>query len=506
MMDVFFFSMPRDILTIHAMLRKIKNFLFRNDSTKQTVAKNTIWLSISQFGGRLIKAVIVIYAARVLGTAQYGVFSYAVTLAGFMGLFMEPGINSIVMRDSAKANDENRREMFSTTLAIKLCLIAIGAAIIIFIAPSFSTLPGAKILIPIAACIMMFDTMREFFLSLMRGMEKMQWDAGIFLTTNLAIVILGFWFMMLQPTAWALSWGYALGTAVGTLFAIFVVRDYIKDLFSRFSARLVKPILQSAWPFAIVGALGLLFTNTDILIISWMRTASEVGIYSAAIRIIQVLYLVPGVVQMSTLPLFSRLARHDDAKFRIGLEKTLCLIFLLSIPVAIGGIILATPIMSLIFGPAFASGGPAFQFLLASLIADYPGSIVVNAIFAYSHQKSLIISSAIGGVANVALDLLLIPRWGMVGSAFGTLIAQILTNGYLWYRMNQINRFSVIPKLGKIALSGIVMGITTFFLSHLGVEVILNILVSAGCYVFLLWILREPTLLETKNIIGLART
>ena len=51
--------------------------------------------------------------------------------------------------------------------------------------------------------------------------------------------------------------------------------------------------MKTAWPFAIIGALGVLLTNTDILIISWMRRRRTVGIYSAAIRIIQTLYLVP---------------------------------------------------------------------------------------------------------------------------------------------------------------------------------------------------------------------
>ena len=83
------------------------------------------------------------------------------------------------------------------------------------------------------------------------------------------------------------------------------LRSYFKKIFSRFSPERVIPILKAAWPFAISGALGLLFTNSDILIISWMRTASDVGIYSAAIRIIQTFYLIPYIIQFRTLPLFA---------------------------------------------------------------------------------------------------------------------------------------------------------------------------------------------------------
>ena len=483
------------------MWTKIRSFLFENKTAKQTVAKNTVWLSISNIGGRLIKAAIVIYAPRVLGASEYGVFSYAVTLAAFLGIFMEPGINSVLLREGSRTSGDEQSAIFSVTLLIKLLLVVFGIGVIIYIGPLFTTLPGAKVLLPIAAILLTFDTLREFMVSLLRAREKMQWEAGIFLFTNLTIVIFGFIFILRNPSAVALGWGYAIGTAIGGIAAIAVVWKDIKEAFSRFSTRLITPILQSAWPFAITGALGLLFTNTDILIISWMKTAADVGIYSAAIRIIQLLYIVPGILQMSTLPVFSRLAQNDKAKFRVALEKSVGLIFLVSFPLAIGGIILGTQIMGLLFGSAFTSGSLAFKILLVTLVVDYPGSIIVNAIFAYAHQKSLIVSSAIGGVTNVAFDLLLIPRWGMTGSAVATLIAQIVTNWYIWHMMKKINYFEVLPHLKKMLAASAIMGVVTLALLLLGVNVILNIAISGAIYFFFLKLFREPELADIINVI-----
>ena len=317
----------------------------------------------------------------------------------------------------------------------------------------------------------------------------------------IAIVILGFIFMMRSETARALSVGYVLGTGIGAIVAMIVCWDYVKDIFKRYSGKLVKPILQSAWPFAITGALGLLFTNMDILIISWIKTASDVGIYSAGIRIIQVLYLIPAVIQVSTLPIFARLAHKDNKKFREALEQTLGLLFLASIPMAIGGIILGTPIMIFIYGPAFASGGLAFRILLATLIIDFPGSVMANAIFVYNRQRSLIITSAIGGFSNVLFDLLLIPRWGMTGSAVATFIAQVLSNGYLWYVMKEVNYFEIVPRLGKVITASVIMGIVTLLLLFAHVNVLLNVAASTVVYALLLYLLREPLLREAKHVV-----
>ena len=483
------------------MVKKIKDFLFKNTSTKQTVAKNTVWLSISNYGGRIIKAGIVIYGARVLDTAGYGVFSYALTLAGFVSLFLDPGINSILIRETAKASEEERMRIFSTTFIIKIVFVAIGVLAVIFIAPSFSTLPGAIALLPLAALILSFDTFRVFFVALMDARENMEWDAAITLITNAAITIFGFVFLAMSATAKSFTTAYAIGTGVGAIAAFIVVFPYIKKSLSHFSAKLVGTILRTAWPFAIIGALGILLTNTDILIISWMRSASDVGIYSAVIRIVQIFYLIPGIIQTTTLPAFSRLAKSNTVKFRVAFEKTLGFIFLASVPLALGGMILGTQVMLLVFGGAYVTGSLALKVLMLSMMFDFPASVIAAAVFAYNHQKGLIISSAIAGVANVAFDLILIPRFGITGSAFATLGAQILSNWYLWHMMKKINNFEIVPRMGKVLIAGVGMAIVTVLLFVVGANVIVNVLLSAAIYFALLWALREPLLIEMKGMV-----
>ena len=483
------------------MWRKIKSFFFENKTARQIVVKNTVWLSISNFGGRLIKAVIVIYGARVIGAAGYGVFSYAVTLAGFLSLFADPGINSVLIREGAKTSPDERKSLFSTTLVMKIGLILLCVLIIIFIAPYFSTLPGAKELLPLVAFIVVFDSTREFLSSLFRAEEKMQWDAAAFLAANFFVVVFGFIFLMKSATPLSFTYAYMAGTGIGALVAIWFLRKRFRELISGTSGRRIVAILKIAWPFAVVGGLGALLTNADILIISWMKTAVDVGIYSAVIRIVQMLYLVPGIIVLSTLPIFARLAKHDNEKFRVALERTVTFIFLVSIPLSLGGIILGSQIMRLVFGSAYVAGGIAFSILMLGLSFDYAASVVSSAIFAYNHQKSLIVCSAIAGISNVLLDLLLIPHWGMAGSALATLIAQILSNSYLWYAMKKLNWFQISHRIKKVAVAGIVMAAITMLLVAVHVNVILNITISGIIYFGMLFVLKEPILTELRTVV-----
>jgi PST family polysaccharide transporter len=485
------------------MWQRIKSFLFENKTAQQTVAKNTAWLSISNFGGRLIKAAIIIYGARVLGAAGYGVFSYAVTLAGFFTLFVDPGINAVLIREGAKASQEERRSLFSTTLLMKAIIIAASILIVVTIAPLFSTLPGAKVLLPLVALVIVFDSTRVFISSIFDAEEKMQWDAASFLAANLGIVIFGFILLARSATPLAFTSAYVLGTAVGTCVAVWLLRKRVGDMLSGASVKRMATILKTAWPFAITGALGILLTNTDILIISWMRTAAEVGIYSAAIRIVQVLYLVPAIIQASTLPLFARLAKHDPLKFRIAFERIISFVFFVSIPLSLGGAILSAGIMRLVFGASYVEGGTAFSILMLTLSFDFAAVIISNAIFAYDHQRSLIISSAIGGFGNVLFDLLLIPHWGMAGSAAATLLASILSNSYLWHALKKLNQFSVLPRIRKVFVAGACMAAVTALLAAARTDVIINIAISGLVYFSALFFLKESLFGEIKKIVAL---
>jgi O-antigen/teichoic acid export membrane protein len=483
------------------MWKKIKSFLFENKTAKQTIAKNTVWLSISSIGGRIIKAVIIIYGARVLGAAGYGVFSYAVTLAGFFTLFADPGISSILVREGAKATPEERQSLFSTTLIMKIVLMMASVAIIVLVAPFFSTLPGAKALLPFVSLIIVFDGMRGFFSALFDAEEKMQWDAAAFLTTNLGVAVFGFIFLAVSATPLSFSIAYVAGTASGALLATWLLRKRFRAILSGVSLQRMTAILKTAWPFAIAGALGILLTNTDILIISWMRTAAEVGIYAAAIRIIQVLYIIPSIIQSSTLPVLARLAKRDPLKFRFVFERIVAFIFLAAIPLSLGGAILGGGIMRLVFGAGYVAGSLAFSILMLTLSFDYAGGIIASGIFAHDHQKHLIVSAAIGGAGNVLFDLLFIPHWGIAGSAVATLIAQILSNGYLWYAMRRINPFHVLPRIRRPIIAGVLMGGATLLLAVAGTNLILNIVISSILYFATLYLMKEPLLAEMKKII-----
>src|SRR3989344_2847945 len=128
------------------MVKRIKDFLFQNASTRQTIAKNTFWLAVSNIGGRLLRAAIIIYAARILGAAEWGIFSYAISLVTLLTVFTDLGVSPVLVREAAKLreNPEERSALLSSSFALKSLFLLLGVIVVFAITPFLGLEAGVK--------------------------------------------------------------------------------------------------------------------------------------------------------------------------------------------------------------------------------------------------------------------------------------------------------------------------------------------------------------------------
>lgn len=481
-------------------LNKIKSFLFQNKTIRQTIVKNTFWLSLSNIFGRVFRAIIIIYGARILGAEGWGIFSYALGITGMLSLFMDLGINSIILKEFSRQDEQTKNKYLGTAFVLKIILILIGIFIIIFVGPYFLKIEAAKELIPFIALILAFDMVREFTFAISRSQQKMEVESLIYILTNIFILLFSFIFLVIKPNVKFFTLGYVLGTGLGSIISIFVFRKYLIGIIHYFSKDLIKKIIFAALPFTLSGFFAIFLTNTDIFLIGWFLDATQVGIYAAGLRIIQLLYILPSIITLSFLPVFSKLANQDNQKFKILLEKGLKILSLIAFPLTIGGIILAKPIILFIFGKEYVSGALSFAILSLTISIDFYASILMNAIFAYDKQKYLSFYTGIGAIFNVILDLILIPRYGITGSAIATFFAQLISNIYLWNRMYKINQFQFLSLIKKGLLSAFLMGFLCLILNLFNIQVLINIFISGIFYFIILYLLKEPIFKEIKEI------
>src|SRR3989344_2064534 len=329
------------------------SMLLKNRSPRQTILKNIFWLGSSQVLSRLIRAFIIIYAARKLGVSDYGLFSYALGLAGFFAIFSDLGLNAALTKEIAQKT-KDREKYFATAFLIKTTLLAATAILIFLAAPFFSNIKPALFLLPLTALLAVFDGFRDFLISLFRGEERMGKEAFVALATNAAIAIFGLAALYLLPSAFFFTASYVGSAGLGAIAAFYLGRKYLKNIFKLFNKDLVVPMVAASLPLAFLTAIGIFILNTDIIMIGWFKNAEEDGFYSAGQKIIQLLYTLPVIFASSIFPTLSRLAKNNENKKDGALsEKTSLAVMAFALPLALGGFILGAPIIKLLYGPAY---------------------------------------------------------------------------------------------------------------------------------------------------------
>ncbi len=466
----------------------------------QKVVKNTFWLTTGEIVGRLLRVVLVLYAARVLGAADWGVFSYALSLSALFTVLADIGIGAVLTRELVRDN-ENGAVYLSSSFLIKTIFLALTALIILFVTPLFTNIQLSETLLIFVASLVVADNIRILSGSINRAVEKMHLEAFTNIITQVAIVTMGVWILRTRPSAESLAVSYVAGSSLGAVFGIWTIKSYWKKFFTKFDRQTVKRLLSAAWPFALLGLLGSIMLNTDIIMLGWLRTETEIGYYSSAQKIIFTLYILPTLIGAAAFPTWTRLANKDKMAFADLLEKALKTVFLIAVPITIGGLIIGSEVMDLFFGAEYQPAALTFQILLLSLAINYPAAILGNALFAYNQQRHFILYGGIGALANVTLNFLLIPVWGIAGAAVATVITQIISSALSWQRMKKVNNFSILGKLNKIIGAALIMGIVVWLAKSWGISIVIGIPSAVIVYFGALFLLKEQIIEDLKTII-----
>lgn len=420
-----------------SVLKQVHLFLFKNTGLRQTIFKNAFWLFSGQIGGRAIRAIIVIYAARILGTAGFGIASYALSLTAFFLIIADMGISSLLTKHAAQSPSE--RERYFATLFILKCL-CVGASfvIILVIGPFVGNIPEAVALLPLAGLVLVFDSLREFALAMVRAREKMEYEAALSVITNIATVTLSILFLAIDTTPQSLLLGYATGSGLGLTLALWALRGYLKKTVTHFDTTLVRPLTAQALPLAMTTLLGGTMLTVDMLMLGYFRTATEVGLYSAVQRFVSIAYGLAGIAGVSLFSTFSRLYTTNYKKFKELLTQSFRIMTIGSAAIALVGIVFARLILILMYGEAYADGTTVFRLLIATFFLLAPTEIGIHALLAAGKQKVFLYSAPIGAISNAVLNALFIPYWGITGAALSTLITQVTINFYLWKKIREL--------------------------------------------------------------------
>jgi len=323
--------------------------------------KNATYMSFGNLLGLLINFFGFIYIARSLGPSDYGIYS---TIGAFVGLFniiTITGFTKVVLREGSK-DLHQMSSFFEKIMGMKVLFtfIAINVCIISSLFLPYSA--QEKIYIIVISAILIYHSFYGFFESVFQAAEKMHYNALLKVLNRILFASLAIFVLYL---------GYGLPELFGVLlfshFSILIIEYILTKRFVKFKLfnkiKWNKNLLKTALIFSVLGFTTLLTTKIDLVMISWLGSARDVGIYAVAFQITQVAVGFRGILSTAFFPIFVKSFHNKLVNLKLLLKYSFLLSIIILLPAAVVSLF-SEQFFTLVFGLEYVESGVILSVLI----------------------------------------------------------------------------------------------------------------------------------------------
>jgi O-antigen/teichoic acid export membrane protein len=221
-----------------------------------------------------------------------------------------------------------------------------------------------------------------------------------------------------------------------------------------------RSILRPGLTMGVLEILQVVNYNFGAVLLGFLIGATTVGWYGAAYKPVTVALAMPMTYFMGLFPALSSAFAGNREEFRSVLSRSLRLTSSLSIPLGVGGAMLAGPIILLLFGEAYAPSVPVLRVLVWSVVLVLVRGTLDLALNAAKHTEVDLRVAVVSAGTNIVFNFVLIPAYGMMGSAVAALLSELVWVTLVTNRVNHyvlpVNLFLYLwrPVLAGVAMAG----------------------------------------------------
>ena len=165
----------------------------------------------------------------------------------------------------------------------------------------------------------------------------------------------------------------------------------------------------------------------DQVMIKEMLGKTSIGHYAAAVKISEAWYFVPIAINSSLFPAIINAKKRSLKEFYDRLKILYSFMLLSAVAISIPTTIYSKYIINLLYKEQFDQASTVLMFHIWAGVLVSLGVVTSSIVIANNKQNNALISTSIGAISNIILNLLMIPRFGIVGAAFATILSQIIS-------------------------------------------------------------------------------
>ena len=383
----------------------------------------------------LISMILSIFIARSIGPAEFGLYSFILTIISITAIAQDGGFKVLIYRENILPTNSikfNNKFLLNAGFGYLLIITFILFVLVYFIAVGDFN----SIIIAIAFQAVM--CLVAFISSLLKSRDFFTLDAiwqTIVRTSSFICVVIFILIGFKSPLN--IFFALLIGSSIPFFIPIFSI--YVPTPKFILSSTLFK----NALPLAAIDFATLLYVKSDIVMLWYFTQASDVGLYSAGYRIITLVsFLFWPISQIWFKQLRSSIS--DRTLFIKLLNKMLLCMVIFSIILIIFINYFVSPAIDFILGDAYFESVKLIKIFSLSLIFTLPGLVLTQAAIAINLEKIYLKIAFSAAVINIVLNSIFIPRYGPVGAALTTVITELFLSLSFFFIIKI--RWGILPK------------------------------------------------------------
>jgi O-antigen/teichoic acid export membrane protein len=462
-------------------------------------ARRNIFYKILSESTRILPALLFIYIARKLGDEDFGKLSFAYSFVGICFIVADFGLSTLLIRNVSREK-ELTREYVGNILALKIVLSFICISVIgLFVL--FTDYPADIItLLLIFGAVMFFKALIDFYCAIFNAYERIDIEAFLKGTNHILLFLSGIVVLTMGFGLFGLANVFLVAYLISSIIGFYLVCIYIKKIRICFNMRFWKYILRESLPLALTVIFTVIYFKIDVVMLSIIRgNNSEIGWYSAAMRLVELMGVMPALVVSALFPIVSGLHRESIDSLRKVYKTSFRYLVVIALPIAVGTLLLSEHLIYTIYGEEYVKTIPALKILSLALVFIFVNYVLMNILVAVDRQMTNAIMAGTCVFVNIGLNMCLIPHYGYLGAGTATVITEIVLFALgLYYVAKYICKINIVAVASKPLISVAIMGTFIVWANakfNLAFVIVLSVLTYFTCLLLFRFFTKEDKLI-----------
>jgi O-antigen/teichoic acid export membrane protein len=385
---------------------------------------DVIVMNLGSLLTRIFQFVFIILISRNFGKELFGYYGTANTASIFLMTFFSFGSGFYLTREVAF--DKNKTsELFNGIVKIRLFLLVIGGVIFLPLISYFPYPRELKLMLYIFFFIGAVKGIIQQFNQLYQAYKyfrvQLFFDALIYF----GLMLIGIFFFL--SNYGILEFSYVLlifYSSCMLLEAFYIQFRIVKFRFFNWDIGKLVGIFKNALPFLFASLIGVIYYRIDIFMLGFFQSQSEVGLYVAPYNMYEAFLFIPVAFGTAIFPhIVPHLRRKQYEYLEKQLSNLIYPLLIIMIPITVLLMVFSFDLVELIFGPEYQRGAYALILISGGLIFHSFNNIFGRILYSINQERYQLKISAIAMLVNIVLNLILIPRYSIIGAAVSTIIS-----------------------------------------------------------------------------------